>query len=414
MFRPIIKFLNSFFGLFINRASTVRNEPVNKVSLIVIILIDIFILVQVFTGINDISNWHLSPIQAHPCYQEWRNYQSGDFKDKKYFFIKDAIFNDSSLRTSLKKEYLEMETNHLGKVSELCLADAELKDAANNKINKGLVAKIDKNFQKSQGYSNENEKIKAQYDSTLLEKIANQPQNKSINLVNAEKAKEKLEQNSKEIAKIAEKNKNLTSELFKKPEIASFISFIDDKAKFNLIKTSFEQAEFWDPSIQIGLQSLFLLPLIAIALIIHNFGNRKGFGLVSLISWHLLVIFMIPLVLKIFEFLQIGIIFRFFFNIIEALFGRLLFLISYVYIFLIPLMGFLVIKFFQKITSNPKGKIITRVQKSQCIRCARKIRLNDQSCPYCGLEQYITCENCQTSTYKNLPFCRQCGHRHST
>jgi predicted RNA-binding Zn-ribbon protein involved in translation (DUF1610 family) len=32
-------------------------------------------------------------------------------------------------------------------------------------------------------------------------------------------------------------------------------------------------------------------------------------------------------------------------------------------------------------------------------------------CPYCGFAQFITCENCQTATYKNLPYCKHCGHQ---
>jgi hypothetical protein len=64
MFTRIRRLLSQFF----NNSRTVNNEPLNKVSLIVVILVDIFILINVFTGLNNISQWHLSPYQAYPCY----------------------------------------------------------------------------------------------------------------------------------------------------------------------------------------------------------------------------------------------------------------------------------------------------------------------------------------------------------
>lgn len=85
------------------------------------------------------------------------------------------------------------------------------------------------------------------------------------------------------------------------------------------------------------------------------------------------------------------------------------FLINYVYILLIPLVGFGIIKFFQKFAFNPKNQAATRVQKSECLQCARKIRQQDSHCPHCGYAQYAECLNCHDLTYKNLPYCKQCG-----
>ncbi|MFO5526378.1 MAG: hypothetical protein ACLBM1_00825, partial [Cuspidothrix sp.] len=62
-------------GQFFNNSRRVNNEPLNKVSLIVIILVDIFILINVFTGLSNISEWHISPYQAYPCYSEWDGYK---------------------------------------------------------------------------------------------------------------------------------------------------------------------------------------------------------------------------------------------------------------------------------------------------------------------------------------------------
>ncbi len=398
---------------FFNKSRKINNEPLNKVSLIVIILIDIFILVNVFTGLDDISRWQIAPSQSYPCYVEWQNYQTQTNKDtidKKYELLKLSLPVDNNTKSSFVSEYRQAEEGHLGKVSETCLKYADSKDKINNSTNQQALKGIDQKQAKITNLEQTSRTIRSQYDSTLLEKIAGQSRNQSINSVGAEKAKQTLDQNTRTISTLKKEISNLKNELIAKPESISFIAFLNDDGKFNEVEKGYRQASFWYPSIQFGFQSLFLLPLIFLALLVQKFSQRKGYGLISLISWHLLVIFFIPLIFKIFEFLQVGVIFQFLVDIISALFGRLLFLISYLYILIIPLVGFGLIKFFQKFVFNTKAQVSKRVQKSCCINCARTIRHHDSYCPHCGYYQYVECQNCHNLTYEHLPYCKQCGH----
>ncbi len=247
------------------------------------------------------------------------------------------------------------------------------------------------------------------YDSTLLEKIAGQPREQSINLVEAEKAKQQLEQNNRNIARLKQEIAQLKNQLTAKPESLAFINFLKNNRTFQSIENAYQRASFWCPSIQFSFQALFLLPLIFLSLSVDNFAQRKGYGLIALISWHLSVVFFVPLIFKIFEFLQFGAIFQVIFDMISTLFGGLVFLVSYAYILLIPLIGFGIIKFFQKVVFNPKVQAARRVQKLRCIRCANKIPTHDAYCPHCGFYQYAECHNCHSMTYKYLPYCKQCG-----
>ncbi len=405
MLARIRRLLSQFFS----KSRTINNEPLNKVSLIVIILIDIFILINVFTGLDDISRWHISPTQAYPCYSEWKNYRSQTTKDKDYEIIKLLLTYNPTNVPLFKQNYQETNKGHLGSVSDICLKYAEYKDNIYKFENKQTIKTIDQKQAKISTLEQANRNIRAQYDSTLLEKIAGQAREQSINSVRAEKAKQELEQNNRNISTLALEIYNLKNQLITKPESVGFIAFIKDNDKFRAVEKSYQQASFWYPSIQLAFQSLFLLPLIFVALSIHSFAQRRRYGLISLISWHLLVIFFIPLIIKIFEFLQIGAIFKALFNIISAIFGGLLFFISYVYILLIPLIGFGIIKFIQKIVFNPKVQAANRVQKSCCVKCAKKIRHNDMYCPYCGYDQYVECQNCHNLTYKHLPYCKECA-----
>ncbi|PZV08706.1 MAG: hypothetical protein DCF22_19760 [Leptolyngbya sp.] len=406
MFIRVRRFLSQFF----RKSGTVNNEPLNKVSLIVIILIDIFILVNVFAGLDDISRWHISPSEAYPCYSDWKTHQTQTDENRDYNALRSSLTYSANSQFSFQSNYQSAEVGHLGKVSATCLKYASYKDKINNSANQALLKIIEQKNASIDGLTQKNRTIQAQYDSTLLEKIAGQPQERSINLVGAEKAKQEIDTNNLKIAALKKDVFVLKNQLLEKPESTNFLNFLKDKDSFNEVEKAYQKAFFWYPSIQFALQTLFLLPLILSALFIHRFAQRKGYGLAALMSWHLLVIFCIPLLFKLFEFLQVGILFQFIADIVSALFGGLLFLVSYLYILLIPLFGFGIIKFFQKFVFNAKLQAANRVQKSRCVRCAKKIRPQDPYCPHCGYYQYIECPNCHEFTYKHLPHCKHCGY----
>ncbi|MGK7925094.1 MAG: hypothetical protein AB4290_07580 [Spirulina sp.] len=390
---------------FFKKSRTINNEPINKVSLIVVIILDIFILINVFSGLNDISRWYLNPSLAHPCYSEWQTYRDRESADKDYDAIRPAL----QARRNFQDNYRKQEIGHLGSVSPTCLAYGGFKDEVNTPENREIASNIEQKQRQINDLEFKNRQIREQYDSTLLEKIAGQPRDRSINTVGADKAKQELDKNNRNIATLKTEIADLKNELLSKPESINFIGFLKQGEQFSIVKKAYQRASFWYPSIQIAFQSLFLLPLIIIASSLHNFAQRKGYGLMALMSWHLLVIFLIPLIIKIFEFLQVGILFEFLFDLIRELLGGLLFLINYFYIFLIPTLGFGIIKFFQKIVFNPKIQAAHRVQKSRCIRCAKQLRPQDAYCPHCGYHQYVECPSCHNLTYKKLSYCKECG-----
>lgn len=397
---------------FINRSNTINNEPLNKVSLIVIIAIDLVIITNVLIGLNDISSWHLHPSAAYPCYLEWDNYRNEKNAEREYQYLTVALpnQNESIDRLTFRQQYLEAKEGHLGALSNTCLQYAEYKDKLNNSNNQQIFKTINQKQEQISKLESNNQNIRDRYDSTLLEKIAGQEEKKSINQISAEKAKQELERNNRQIATLKKEIANLKNELIKRPESVEYINFINNEATFKEVEKQYDRASFWYPSIQLGFQTIFLLPLILIASSIHNFAQRKQYGLISLISWHLLVIFFLPLIFKIFEFLQVGAIFEFIFKIVSKLLGGLLFLISYVYIFLVPLIGFGIIKFCQNFIFNTKIQTAKRIQKLRCIKCAKKIRHDDSYCPHCGYYQYSECDNCHNLTYNHLPYCKECGH----
>ena len=275
MFARIRRILSQFFS----KSRTINNEPLNKVSLIVIILIDIFILINVFAGLDDISRWHISPTEAYPCYSEWQNYRAKTTKDKDYEIVRLSLPDYQNNQLSFQKNYQKAEAGHLGKVSQTCLQYASYKDKLDNPEKQQIIKTIDQKQAKISYLEQANSTIKAQYDSTLLEKIAGQGRQQSINQVSAEKAKQTLEQNNRQISLLKQEISTLKNELLAKPESISFIAFLKDDNQFREVDKGYKQASFWYPSIQLGFQSLFLLPLIIIALSVNKFAQKEDMDL---------------------------------------------------------------------------------------------------------------------------------------
>lgn len=400
--------VRNLFSKVFNNTSTLNREPLNKASLIVIIIIDVFILINVFTGLDSIGRWHLTPDETYPCHNEWKGYQEQTSATKDYEIITNSLVENN--QPNFNTKYKQQEQGRLGKVSEICLNYGLLKDNLNTVQNRQFLQTINQTQEKINGLGGENAKIRRQYDSTLLEKIARQPDSKSINQVEADKARQKLDRNTRQIAQFKEENKKRKNQLLNQPASGKFLSFLQDKIQFSNLVNGYKTASFWYPSIQVTLQAIFLLPLIFIASFIYGRSQRQGYGLVSLISWHLLVIFVIPLVIKVLEFLQVGVVFKFLVDIISSLLGGLLFLVSYVYIVVIPLVGFGIIKLLQRnVVFNSKIQAGKRVQNSQCINCGRNLRSREAHCPHCGYYQYVECHHCHNLTYKKLPYCYHCG-----
>jgi len=398
--------LNRLVRNFFRRSRTINNEPLNKVSLIVIVLIDMFILANVFVGLDDISQWHISPSSEYPCYQTWDTYRK-DTKDDRDFEIIRQAADPNALK--LGEQYPQAIVDHLGKVNNSCLQYASTQDAIKQPDNAAILQGLADKQAEIESLQAKNNTIRSQYDSTLLEKIADQPREQSINNVEAAQAKQNLDQNNTQINTLKAEISTLKSTLISKPTSVAFLDFLKQDSTFGKIEQGYNQAQFWYPSLQLAFQALFLTPLLFVAFVIHARSQRSRHGLIALMSWHLLVIFSIPLVLKIFEFLQVGILFEFIFDLIQVLFGSLLFLVSYVYILLIPLIGVGLIKLFQYFIFNPEIQATNRVQKSQCIQCAKKLASHDSHCPHCGYGQYQGCSSCHQPTYKYLSYCKECG-----
>ena len=127
---------------FFNKSRQINHEPINKVSLIVIIIVDLFILFNVFAGLDDISRWPLSPQQAYPCQSSWQLHRQSTAEDKDYNIIREAITPDDPFFQQGQLGYAQLAEGHLGRVSEVCLAYEQAQTGIDTPENKQLAKRI--------------------------------------------------------------------------------------------------------------------------------------------------------------------------------------------------------------------------------------------------------------------------------
>jgi predicted RNA-binding Zn-ribbon protein involved in translation (DUF1610 family) len=393
----------------IRKSTHLDHEPINKVSIGVLILIDLFVLVNVFGGLGSIAQWPLSPYEEFPCYSAYENYQTADKKDV-FTLNAQTIENIVNENPPLLNSFPE-QSRRLGRPSNLCDRLTQLERAVDTKANIQIKKQIQQSRTEISGLERENRTLQSQYDSTLLEKIAGQDPSKSINKVSADRIKSEIETNKNKIKVQQAQVKQRQTQLVQDPNAAAYLQLLNDNSAYSKVKEGFKSAEFWYPNKQLLLQTLFLLPLIEIAYIWHSTATRRNRGLQALLSWHLLLIFCIPLLIKIFEFVQFGNLVNILISGIVAILGGLVFIASYALILIIPLLGFGIIKFLQRFVFNAKVQAKNRIQKVRCLQCNSKLRLTDEFCPHCGFEQFMDCSNCHQPTYKFTNFCSTCGHK---
>ncbi len=404
----MFSWLRKITNKFVNKTTSLDQEPLNKVSIVIIIILDIFVLFNVFSGLDSMVKWPLNPTEEIACYSPYQTYQTATNKGS---FELNAITIENIIeKHKFSQEYIENKEKRLGKIYPLCTAYLSLEKALDIPENKQIKTEIDSLRQNIAILEEEIKTLKSQYDSTLIEKIAGQSQDKSINLATADNIKERIEFKKLEIEQIKLEIKENQSKLINNSNAQKLIELLNKESDYKNIEKAYKSADFWYPNKQLLLQGLFLLPLILGAYFWHSWALIHNQNLQILISWHLLLIFCIPLIIKLFEFIQFGNLVKIVVEFITTILGGLLFLASYVYIIIIPLLGFGLIKFLQTFVFNTQIQAKKRIQKVRCLQCNTKLRLTDKFCSNCGCNQFRECPNCHEKTYKYTNFCHQCGY----
>ncbi len=381
-----------------------EHEPLGKLSLAIIILLDMFILSILFGGLADHTAQLTSPSEYFPyeCRQvfihtSWS--ETNKISELQKILLRD--YNDYSYRYNKTLDKTEIDKMH-----PVCRNFYRLIKSVyeKNELKELFVKRQNflKKYRQTKKKFSQSDEV---YKTSLLEKIADEKNSTLTAVANSVKSQSaKLNQIQAEITDLDRQiNKNpLIIELSEmiKPDDKSFRqNLIDDINRYERIYLFREFA--W--------QMLFLAPLFLLFAFWYKRSAGRENKIQTLVSSHLLVVASIPVVMKLIE-LVLDLIpnyfFRELFRILKMF--HIVALWHYVLIFGSVGVAMFFIYFIQKKIFNQTRVYRKRLMKNRCYRCDRKLPKQDGICPFCGSNQMRKCGHCGAQTYVAGEYCIVC------
>lgn len=394
---------------FLLQDKEVKFSTINKFNLIIFIVIDIFLIINIFSGLNVVTNVVNTPRNYLPCKTELTNTRTNlnsSYDEVKLSTIKNLINKNYN---NYNYSYYQSGVLIYSEPDPYCKKYENAESAVTNDNELNNLVKTNNNLEDEvKTLRNTNATLENQYNSTLLEKIADQNSNSSINQSTSKNTKTDIENNKLKISSnnslIASNNK----QILKSKGLKDLTAFVNNDETNNFIQWT-KNYEIIYSIIVFLLQVAFLLPLILVSLVLYKFSQKKGWVTLATIFWNIYALSFIHIVVKILNFLQFSYVANLVLNILGGLVGGLYFLINYLYIILIPLFGFIIIQILQKTVFSKKRQERIRATKNQCTNCSKPIHKDDTFCGNCGTQAKIKCPNCGAMRTIGANHCQNCG-----
>lgn len=394
---------------FKNRLVKINDEePLSKLSLVVIIALDIFILFMVFGGLDDHTKQLTSPDEYIPfeCQRAFINTtwsEANKMDELQTLVLSD--YNNYSVRYDSQFEDAKIKAMH-----PLCKEFyKKVKAVADNKKLNQLFVDRQEYIKQRDQYTYNFKKSKDVYDTSLLENIADK-RDKNDNLSTISSS---IKQDSNKIENIAEKVAGIEKQINADPLINELWSMLspDNEYRKQIIK-DYKQFQFWFPLKELLWQLVFMLPIFLIFYAWSSRSVKKNNNIQTLISSHLLVIASIPIILKVME-VVLDLIPKHFFKNLFDLLEKLHIIAIWHYLVILISIGaaLLIIYIIQKKIFNKERVYQKRLMKGACYYCGKKLPVNSTNCPFCGTNQFKTCDKCSNETYVGGEYCKNCGEK---
>jgi hypothetical protein len=381
-----------------------EEEPLGKMSLIIVILLDMFLLSVVFVGLEAHTSQLTSVHEYFPweCRQvlienQWSNANKLDR-------LQNIVLNDYN--NYLRRDSF-FDENKLGKMHPDCKeyfhsikAIAENQSITNMFINR-------QSFQrKLSAWRKEHKTGKDVYDTQLLEKIADNEPKPGGSVT------ESMQGISREYEKINAELVTISSTISNQQLVKDFFEQFgpSSSSKRDKLISDLKRYEVFYAFKELCWQFLFLLPIFAGALFWYARSTNKKFATQTLFSAHLLTIASIPILFKIVE-LVLDLIpktfFRALFELLEKL--HILALWHYLLIVVSLMVAILLVYLIQKKFFNKQRIYEKRLIAGKCCLCGKKLPPESGHCPFCGKNQMRQCSHCQADTFLGGSCCVNCG-----
>lgn len=382
------------------------DEPITALALAVLVLLDVFILSIIFSGLNDHTRQLTSPIEYFPS-QCRQLFIDMDWTPANRMEKLQALILEDYRHYSYRQER-SFDADRIRNMHELCGSFFEqARRIAEDGALKGMfVERQQASRNKAELVQHYDQEHKV-YNTKLLEDMA---QRNPGNLVSMEAAlKQKAGQIELLNAQVEDLDARIGShslveefwELARPGDGSRRAGLIADLNRFERIYLFREL--FW--------QLLFLVPLLAAFCVWHARSVKKGRMIQGLMSAHLVVVAAVPVVIKTGEVVLELIPFHFFrglFRLFERL--HIIAIWHYLVIILAVAVALFVVFIIQKKIFSQARLHEKRLSRGACHACGKVLPdRNAGTCPFCGKAQFRKCAGCGGDTHITGAYCVHCG-----
>ena len=401
-------------GMITTKVATLRDhlfrldkqEPLNKLSLAVIIALDIFILIVLFNGLSDHTRQLTSPeeFMPHECRAVYIN---NDWTETNRLDEIQPLVLSGYKNVSYRYEgVLERANTQIMHPTCNTLYKA-IKQVADNKELKALFVEREL-LQKQRNEINiELSRNRSTYNTSLLEVIATKrAEHEGLSAISTRSQQLSTAQNA-----LAREITTLDKRLNAAPLIVSLWQTITANAQIReSLVTEYKHYQYWYALKKLLWQMLFMLPIFLTFYFWSVHSVKRQHSIQTLIASHLLVVSAIPILLKIIE-LVLDLIPRHFLKNLFKLLEQLHLIAVWHYFIIIATVAaaLFIIYLIQKKIFSQHRTFQLRLMKGACCACGLKLPANTDYCPFCGEVQHKSCPHCHCNTPSHADFCTKCG-----
>lgn len=378
-----------------------NEQPVHKLALAVLLLLDLFVLFSIFDGLDVHTRQLDTPDDRIPSICREIVIDGSWTAEKRLERLADHVSNRSSpyrpeggprRGADAACEPFEAAIDAIGREAELS----------------GLVESRTKLASEIRDSESELTREKGAYDTQLLEALAHpdakRPDAEAI-LATVQRRTAAIEEGR---ARLATLDERIVAAL----PVAALWGRLDalrDSDRTRLV-AELRRLEFWYPVKKLGMQLLFLLPLLGVLVAWHSTATRKDRGLQALVASHLVVVAAIPVLFRLFEALYDVLPKRLLKRLIALLESlKLVALWHYLLIAVTVAVGLGLIVFIQRRVFSRERLLEKRIATHRCQACGKRLPLGANACPACGFVQHRPCPSCTGQMPVHARHCTSCG-----
>jgi len=345
-----------------------ENEPLSLLSIAIAVLLDLFVLVNLFTGLNEQTKQLTSPDEYIP-------YVCREILIDKNWVEENRIQELSHLILHEQRSYWEIIPDKTDKhpvCRDIYMTIKEIKS------NRSLFA-----------YFDERDKLVKRYNSYDYYQRQINP----------------------EVDKILSDIKGIDEKINAFTVIKDFWTTISNKDELSETLTKdLRRINITFSVRQLTFNILFMFPVIILLYIWNSVSIQKNRYLQIFISSHLLIVSFIPVFFEVCRAVFDIIPRKLFRQVIEFLESWNLIAIWY-YIIMIAavIISLFLIYLVQKKIFTKERLMRKRLEKKKCIDCGRPLPYQLNFCPFCGSSQSLICPSCRQETLQGASFCIKCG-----